>query len=275
MAGTLTSTDRRVGRGGGGREALLHRLGQNRWFRRLVVWGALAGLYEAAAYAAGPFFLPTLQAIVRGGIELATDGVFGTVWHALLHMVVGYLLAVAIGIPLGIAIGASRLVDYVLGMYVKALFVTSLVAVLPLMIIIFGFGLTFRIAVVFLFAVFFIILNTAAGVRDVDPQLLAMGTAFRASRLKRVTAIVVPSSIPFIVSGMRLGLANAFSGMILAELWITRDLGLIMTHLGLNRDLPKFFALVLVVTLLAAFSAAGLKWVERRFTPWSAARRGS
>lgn len=273
MASTLTSRDRRASRGPEG-TTKVHRLTHNRWFRRLVVWGVLAGLYEGAAYAAGPFFLPTLEAIVRGGIALAVDGAFSTVWAALLHMVFGYLLAVWIGIPLGIAIGASRLVDYVVGMYVKALFVTSLVAVLPLMIIIFGFGLAFRVAVVFLFAVFFIILNTAAGVREVDPQMLAMGQAFCASRLKRTIAIIVPSSIPFIVSGMRLGLANAFSGMILAELWITRDLGLIMTQLGHNRDLPKFFALVVVVTLLAAFSAAGLKWVEHRLTPWAAARRG-
>lgn len=273
MTGTLLSSDERAARAREGTTAL-HRVTHNRWFRRLVVWTVLAGLYEVAAYTAGPFFLPTLQAIVRGGVSLAADGTLRTVWTALLHMVLGYLLAVGIGVPLGIAIGASRLVDYVLGMYVKALFVTSLVAVLPLMIIIFGFGLAFRIAVVFLFAVFFIILNTAAGVREVDSQLLTMSQAFCVSRLKRTVTIIVPSSIPFIVSGMRLGLANAFSGMILAELWITRDLGLIMTQLGHNRDLPKFFALVLVVTLLAAFSAAGLKWIERRLTPWSAVRRG-
>jgi ABC-type nitrate/sulfonate/bicarbonate transport system permease component len=270
VAGTLTSTAAVDADAVGGVRRLTH----NRWFRRLVVWSVLAGLYEAAAYAAGPFFLPTLQAIVRGAVELAVDGAINTVWGAMLHMLLGFLLAVVVGVPLGVLMGASRLVDYVVGMYVKALFVTSLVAVLPLLIIFFGFGLAFRVAVVFLFAVFFIILNTATGVRDVDKQLLAMGHAFCASWLKRTVAIVLPSSVPFIVSGMRLGLANAFSGMILAELWITRDLGLVMTRLGLNRDLPKFFALVLIVTLIAAFSAAALKWVERRLTPWAAVRRG-
>jgi NitT/TauT family transport system permease protein len=111
-------------------------------------------------------------------------------------------------------------------------------------------------------------------VRDVDPELLAMGRSFDASRLKRIRTIVVPSSLPFIISGMRLGLANAFGGMILAELWVTRDLGLVMVNLGLNRDLPKFFALLLVVTWIAALSAAALKVIERWLTPWAAAGRG-
>jgi ABC-type nitrate/sulfonate/bicarbonate transport system permease component len=119
--------------------------------------------------------------------------------------------------------------------------------------------------------VFFIILNTAAGVRNVDNNLQAMGRAFGASRLKRTVAISVPSSLPFIIAGIRLGLANAFSGMILAELWVTRGLGLTLNNLGLNRDLPKFFALVLIVTLIAAFSAAVLKMLERRLMPWGAA----
>jgi NitT/TauT family transport system permease protein len=251
--------------------SLWRRLAARRWFRRVVVWGALAAIYEGCAYWAGPFFLPTIQSIFHGGYSLANDGSLNDLWSALVHLVIGFALAVVVGIPIGVAMGSSKLVDYVLGMYVKALFVTSLVAVLPLLIILFGFGLTFRVAVVFLFSVFFIILNTAAGVRNVDSNLQAMGRAFGAARLKRTVAISVPSSLPFIIAGIRLGLANAFSGMILAELWVTRGLGLTLTNLGLNRDLPKFFALVIIVTLLASFSAALLKFLERKLMPWGAA----
>jgi ABC-type nitrate/sulfonate/bicarbonate transport system permease component len=253
------------------RRSVLARLSARRWFRRLVVWGALAGIYEVCAYWAGKFFLPTIQAIVGGGYALANDGSLGDLWSALIHLVIGFALAIVVGVPVGVLMGSSKIVDYVVGMYVKALFVTSLVAVLPLLIILFGFGLTFRVSVVFLFSVFFIILNTAAGVRNVDNNLQAMGRAFGASRLKRTVAISVPSSLPFIIAGIRLGLANAFSGMILAELWVTRGLGLTLNNLGLNRDLPKFFALVLIVTLIAAFSAAVLKMLERRLMPWGAA----
>lgn len=259
------SQDERVDR------SALARLSDRRWFRRVVVWGALAVLYEICAYWAGAYFLPTIQSILQGGYDLARDGSLGDLWAALVHLVIGFALAIVVGVPVGVAMGSSKLVDYVVGMYVKALFVTSLAAVLPLLIILFGFGMTFRVSVVFLFSVFFIVLNTAAGVRHVDKNLHAMGSAFGASRLKRTVAISIPSSLPFIIAGIRLGLANAFSGMILAELWVTRGLGLTLNNLGLNRDLPKFFALVLIVTLIAALSAGLLKVLERKLMPWGAA----
>jgi ABC-type nitrate/sulfonate/bicarbonate transport system permease component len=253
--------------------AWLRSLGRRRWFRRLVVWSFLALVYQLLAYAVGPFYLPTLQAIVGGGIDLARDGSLTTMASALVQMVIGFALSIAVGIPLGVAMGASRLVDYVVGFYVKGMFVTSLIAVLPLLIIVFGFGLAYRVSVVFLFAVFFIILNTAAGVRDVDPQLVAMGKAFGASRLRRAVTITLPSSLPFAIAGIRIGLANAFGGMIHAELWIARDFGQIMLGLAYNRDLPKFLALLVIVTLLASFSAAGLKVIEKWLTPWSRTTR--
>lgn len=244
------------------------RLTGSRWVRRLIVWGCLLGLYELAAMAFGPFFLPTVEAIARATVELAVEGNLFLLGTALLHMALGFGLAVVVGVLVGVAIGASRIVDYVLGMYVKALFVMSLVALLPLLIIVFGFGLTFRVAVVFLFSVFFIILNTAAGVRDIAPEHLELARSYRSSRIRTLWYVRLPAALPFVISGMRLGLANAFAGMILAELWVTRGIGLVLTQLGLNRELPQYFSLLMIVTLIAALSAAGLKTTERLLTPW-------
>jgi NitT/TauT family transport system permease protein len=252
---------------------LLRQLGRRRWFRRLVVWTLFAAIYEVAAYIVGPFFLPTIQAVIGSTSGLVSDGAFSSLGGALKQMIVGYLVAVVVGVPLGVLIGVSRVADYILGMYVKALFVTSLIAVLPLLITLVGYGFAFRVTVVLLFAIFFIVLNTAAGVRDVDPQLLSMGRSVGASRLRRAVSITLPSSLPFIISGMRVALANSFGGMILAEIWIARDFGQILTGLAYNRDLPKFMELLWVITLLAAFSAAALKAIERRITPWAASRR--
>lgn len=246
----------------------LTRFSRRRWFRRLVVWGALLIIYQILAMLAGPFYLPTVPAIVGGIAEVLTNGTINNLWAALLHLLIGFALAVAVGIPVGVLMGSNILVDYVLGMYVRALFVTSLVAVLPLLIIFFGYELAFRAAVVFLFAVFFIILNTAAGVRDVNPGLATMGKAFAAGRFKRAMAVSLPSALPFVVTGLRLALANAFTGMILAELWVTRGLGLILTNLGNNRDLPKYFALIIIITALAAGAASLIKLAERKFIPW-------
>lgn len=253
----------------------LARLSRRRWFRRLVVWGGLLIVYQILAYLAGPFYLPTIQAIIGGGYDVIVDGTINNLWAAFVHLAIGFALAIVVGIPVGVLMGSSVLIDYVLGMYVRALFVTSLVAVLPLLIIVFGYELAFRVAVVFLFSVFFIILNTAAGVRDVDPNLQLMSRAFAVTRRKRALSISIPSSLPFIVTGLRLALANAFTGMILAELWVTRGLGLDLTNLGLNRDLPKYFALIITVTLLAALSAALIRVAERRLMPWGNAGMAS
>lgn len=248
--------------------AALARVSRSRWFRRAVVWGSLVALYEAAAYAVGPFFLPTVQAIVRGGIDLVRDGSINKLWPALLDLVLGFGIAVGLGLPIGIAMGGSRLVDYFLGVYARALFVTPLIAVLPVVGIIFGYGLVFRVTVVVLFAIFFLILQTASGVRDVDPRLVETARCFGVTRLQRTWKVTLPSALPFIVSGLRLGLANAYGGMILAQLWVVRPggLGEILRDLGYNRDLPKFVAWLVVVTLLAAFSAAALKAIERRLS---------
>ena len=244
------------------------RLSRRRWFRRLVVWGGLLVIYQILAMIAGPFYLPTVPAIVDAIVQVATDGTIDNLWAAFLHLAIGFALAVVVGIPVGVLMGSNVLVDYVLGMYVRALFVTSLVAVLPLLIIIFGYELAFRAAVVFLFSVFFIILNTAAGVRDVPAGLVLMSKAFAAGRFKRALSISIPSAMPFIVTGLRLALANAFTGMILAELWVTRGLGLILTNLGNNRDLPRYFALIIIITAFAAGSASLVKLAERKFMPW-------
>jgi ABC-type nitrate/sulfonate/bicarbonate transport system permease component len=243
----------------------------NKWVQRAIVWTALLALYEVVAIAAGDFYLPRLGALAGGFVDIVRDGRLGTVAVSLEHLLLGFALAAAVGIPLGMAMGRSFIADQVFGMYIRGLFVTSLAAVLPLLIILFGVSLRFRIAVVFLFAVFFIVVNTAAGARAVPRGLMETAEAFGVSRLRRFSTVVLPSSVPYIVVGLRLGIANAFSGMVLAELWVKRGTGAALSGLGANRDLPEFFALVLLVTALAALCAFGIRAAERRLMPWAQA----
>lgn len=258
-----------VSRTAAGERAQPRKLTSNKWFQRAVVWGALLVLYELAALAVGDYYLPGLDDLVSGFAELAREGRLGTVAQSLEHLVIGFALAAAVGIPIGMAMGRSFVVDQVVGMYVRGLFVTSLAAVLPLLIILFGVSFRFRIIVVFLFSVFFIIVNTAAGARAVPRALMATAEAYCVGRLRRFTTVVLPCSLPYIVVGLRLGVANAFTGMVLAELWVSRGTGAVLEGLGRNRDLGPFFALVLFITLLAAFAAFGIRVLERRLMPWA------
>ncbi len=249
----------------GGRKKLTN----NKWVQRASVWGALLVLYELAAIAAGEFYMPRLGDIAAGFAELVREGRLTTVAQSLEQLVIGFALAAAVGIPIGLAMGRSFVVDQVIGMYVRGLFVTSLAAVLPLLIIVFGVSFRFRIVVVFLFSVFFIIVNTAAGARAVPPSLMTTAEAYCISPLRRFATVVLPSSLPYVVVGLRLGIANAFTGMVLAELWVSRGTGAILEALGRNRDLGEFFAMVLLITALAAFAALGIRALERRLMPWS------
>jgi ABC-type nitrate/sulfonate/bicarbonate transport system permease component len=244
-------------------------LNANKWFQRAVVWGALLVIYELAAIAAGDFYLPRLGDIAAGFVEIVGEGRLVTLAASLEQLVVGFALAAVVGIPVGMAMGRSFVVDNVVGMYARGLFVTSLAAVLPLLIIIFGVSFRFRVAVVFLFSVFFIVVNTAAGARATPSQLMRTAEAFCVSPLRRFSTVVLPASMPYIVVGLRLAIANAFTGMILAELWVSRGTGAVLEGLGRNRDLPPFFAMVLLVTLLAALSSTAIRVAERRAMPWA------
>ena len=80
---------------------------------------------------------------------------------------------------------------------------------------------------------------------------------------------MLPSSLPYIVVGLRLAIANAYTGMVLAELWVGVGTGGILKNMGQNRDLPKFFAMVVLITALAAFSSWLIRVLERRLMPWA------
>lgn len=246
----------------------LRRLLDNKWSQRVVVWGGIIVVWELVAQQVGPFFLPTIRSIAEGAVTVAADGGLTLLAGSYRQMFVGYGLAALVGIVLGLAIGSSKIVEWMTDAFVKALFVTSLAAILPFIILLFGTRIQFRIAVVFLFAVLYIIMNTAAGVRSVDRGLLEMASAYNASFFKRFFSITFFGALPFIVSGLRLGLGQAVQGMIIAELWITVDTGRRLTSLALARELGEFFALAAAVAITGALLMHLLLVVQRRLTPW-------
>lgn len=245
------------------------RLWDRRWFQRLVVWGGLVVIYEIVAIQVGDFFLPRLVDIARGYGHVLSDGGLGSLIGSYRQMLAGFGLAVVVGVPLGLAIGMSSIARAMFGWIVDALFVTSMVALLPFIIMLAGTDFSFRVTVVFLFASFYLIMNPAAGVRSVDPELREMARSFDASRWRVIRSIVTPSVLPFILAGMRLGMGQAIQGMIVAELWITVDTGRRLQSLGLARKLGEFFALASMVVIVGVAFTQLLLYAQRRFTPWA------
>jgi ABC-type nitrate/sulfonate/bicarbonate transport system permease component len=164
--------------------------------------------------------------------------------------------------------GRFRFVEDVLAPYVNTLFVTPKQALLPVIIVAVGIGFWYRTWVVVLFAVFFPIINTAAGVRYVDRELRETARAFETSRWRMFTRIYLPASAPFVVAGIRLGFGMAMKGMVIAELWIFAGAGnLLETFSRSPLRLDLYYPLVLLIIAFAVVVNELLKWAERRLRP--------
>ncbi|WP_053206416.1 ABC transporter permease [Jiangella muralis] len=244
-------------------------LHQRVWFQRTVTWGLLLVVWEVFARQVGPFFFPSLSDVADGFRTIVGDGSLSLVAESFTQMLVGFGIAVLIGVPVGLLMGTFRPVEFLLGPYVNALFVTSLAAMLPFIILVFGTGFEFRVAVVALFAIFYVTINPANGVRSIDPAVLEMARSFNIGPVKRFLSITLPGTLPFIIAGLRLGLGQAVQGMIIAELWVTIGTGRKLTTLGLDRNLGEFFALAAVIVLVGTALTQSLMLAQRRFTPWS------
>jgi NitT/TauT family transport system permease protein len=250
------------------------RMWDRAWFQRTVVWGGLVVAWQIVAAIEGSFFLPSIPDIARGLWTVVREGDFAGVLTSYRQMLIGFGLAVVIGVPIGIMLGLSAVFRAAFGWIVDVLFVTSLVALLPFLILIAGTDLSFRVVVVFLFSIFYLIMNPAAGVRSVDPGLREMAASYRASRWRMARSVIAPSVLPFILAGMRLGMGQAIQGMIVAELWIAAGTGRRLSALGLARQLGEFFALAAVIVVLGVLLVQLLFWLQRRFTPWASELRG-
>jgi ABC-type nitrate/sulfonate/bicarbonate transport system permease component len=240
----------------------------NKWVLRAIFYGAVLAVWQATAVIKGEFFLPTIPQTIRGFGEIFTEGYAGTLLGTLRQLVAGFLIALVIAIPVGALMGRFRFVEDVLAPYVNTLFVTPKQALLPVIIVAVGIGFWYRTWVVVLFAVFFPIINTAAGVRYVDRELRETARAFGTSRWRMFTRIYLPASAPFVVAGIRLGFGMAMKGMVIAELWIFAGAGnLLETFSRSPLRLDLYYPLVLLIIAFAVFVNELLKWAERKLRP--------
>jgi NitT/TauT family transport system permease protein len=189
-------------------------------------------------------------------------------------MVYGLVIAIAIGIPLGIAMARIRWLDWALDLPINALYATPLVAVVPLLVLWFGIYLKAKIIVVVLFAVFPVLINTYQGVRECDKNMLEVAQSFRSTEWKTWQDVLLPFALPYIVAGVRLAIGRGLIGMIIAEFYTTiTGLGFMLTKYANQFAMDKTFVPVIVLMVLGVSLTSLLKWVGRRIAPWSHANR--
>lgn len=182
---------------------------------------------------------------------------------------IGYLLAAAIAVPLGLFLGANRRAHDYGEPWLTSLYATPSVALAPLFIVWLGFGDLTHVCIIAIIAFFPIIINTIDGVRGIDRDLQEVGFAFRANRREVFSRIDLPGAMPAIFTGLRLALARALVGIVVADLFGAQaGLGyLILTSSQLFQTADVFVG-VLVLAALGILLTSGLRALQRRLTPW-------
>jgi NitT/TauT family transport system permease protein len=187
-------------------------------------------------------------------------------------MVYGLSIAILVGIPLAILMARVRWLDWALDLPINALYATPLVAVVPLLVLWFGIYLKAKIIVVFLFAVFPVLINTYQGVRECDKNMLEVAHSFRSNEWRIWQDVLLPFALPYIIAGIRLAIGRGLIGMIIAEFYTTiSGLGFMITRYANNFEMDKTFVPVIVLMFLGVSLTSLLKWFGQRIAPWSSA----
>lgn len=184
-------------------------------------------------------------------------------------MAVGMTLAIVIGIPLGVLMGRSKTFESVLDPYVMFLYVLPSVAFIPVLVVIMGIDVKLRLAMIFLSAVFPLMINTIAGVKNVDSELVDCGRSFCASEFQIMRVIILPASVPFIFAGIRIGFSAAWVGAIVAEMTaiITGVGGLLLESASRFKTADVFVAIFGIMIVAVAIQAVTSR-IESWLTPW-------
>ncbi len=231
-----------------------------------------AALWQFAAAHASTLVLVPLQDIGRALVEQAQDGML---WTDLLAsssgFALGLLVASVAGILIGVAMAISGLVFDFLDPWVSALYSTPLIALAPLFIIVFGIGLEAKVAVVITLAIFPVIINTTAGIRTTDTKLMETARSFGAGRLQILRKVMLPWSLPFILTGLRLAVGRALIGVVVAEFFGSRNgLGHSVFVASQNFDTANVWVGVFVLALIGTLLIRFMYSVERKIAPWRA-----
>ena len=218
--------------------------------------------------------LPRFSDVVIITIELAREGDLAKhLSFSAYNFTWGFLIAAATGIPFGLALGASKKMDRILGPYVWALFSTPRLALLPLITVALGFGSASKIFLVFIGAFFVIVINTWAGVRTVEPSLIRAGKVFGANQLQIFTKIVIPYTLPFIIVGLRLGVTRALVVNLVSEMIASsRGMGYLVTRAVDAFKPEQLFSMILILVVVSMIMVTLLRWLEKWIAPW---REGS
>jgi NitT/TauT family transport system permease protein len=237
----------------------------------LLLW---ALLWELVGRIELTILLPPLTSILaRLGEVLPNPTFLDALWVTAKAFLAGNLIAILIGVPLGVLMGRSVIADRLLLPWVNLFLSAPLSALVPVIMILFGYGQTTIILTVVLFAVWIIVLDARAGTANISPSLIEMARCYGANVWQAFVKIYVRAALPEILAGVRLGLIRAVKGVIIGQLLVSVvGFGRLFEIYSSNFLMEHFWALLLVLFALAFAIAEGFAHLERRVDYYAAAR---
>jgi NitT/TauT family transport system permease protein len=233
---------------------------------------ALLGAWEIFGRDINPVFGSYPSAIAEAGWELARTGKLWTALSdSLRPFLLGYALAIVIGVPVGLVTGRFRTVEAAIGIYITAGYAMPLVALVPLLILWLGLGFAVKVAVIFLMAVFPICINTWLGVTAVPKTLIEVGKSFVAPDSVILRRIILPATLPYIMAGIRLAVGRAVVAMVIAEFFTSiSGLGAVIITSANNFDTATMFVPIVILMVMAIGLNYLIGAVEHWVAPWQA-----
>ena len=248
----------------------------------LLAWEGLergwwASLLEPVAGASAerlrlkPIFISSPTLVLQAAYRMFF--VTGEMWRDLTWSALGYSLglacAIAVGIPLGLAAGWYRRLSYAVEPFLAALNATPQVAFLPLIVIWVGTGMGARVLIIFLLAVLPLAINAHAAVRTTDPRLIAVARSFGASEARLFCSVILPSSIPFLLAGLRLAVGRGMIGVVVGEIYgSAAGVGAMISQSGARFETDKVFVGVLTIVAAGLILVELIERIERHIELW-------
>jgi ABC-type nitrate/sulfonate/bicarbonate transport system permease component len=254
------------------RQTMVQRIIASPWPYRAVVLAIVGIAWQVYATTAGKsILLPTFTGTIAGlGTLLTTPDVYRAFAASNEALAWGFPTAIAMGILTGLAMARFATFERYMDPYLSILLVTPLAAIIPILVMALGFGLLSRVILVVVFTIPVVIVNTRAGVREVDPRLVEMSISFGSSERQIWTRVLLPGALPAIMTGVRLGLGRGVTGMVVLELLLVAVGigGLLLDYRALFES-ELLYGVVILVVLEALVLVTVAQVIERRLAPWA------
>ena len=207
-------------------------------------------------------------------VEIVPTHTFlSAMWVTATAFVLGNLISIALGVPLGLLMGRSTIIDRIFLPWVNVFLSAPLTALVPVIMVLFGLGQTTIVLTVVLFAMWIIVLDTRAGVRSIAPSLAEMAASFGANRWQAFRRIYLWAALPEILAGIRLGIIRSVKGVIIGQLLVTIvGFGALFQTYSSQFLMEDFWAALVILFALAFLLAEGLARLERRVDYYAASR---